>query len=315
MTPTSTSRNTTLSSTDLSHLSLALGSGAARGLAHIGVLKALDKAGVQVNAISGCSIGAVIGGFYAAGKLAEAEEYYRTMGLNDVIRNFDPVFPSGGLINGRKMINMFRDIVGDIRLGETAIPFYPVATELSTGEMEVLSNCRLWEAIRASISIPGLFKPYLLKKKWYVDGGLTNPVPVDVLKSRHKNSEIVAVNLNLPPAAYRRNWIKPLDVEADSRVFLDRFPAMKAFLKKGGITLPKKEEKPGMLYTLNRTFHIFQYEIAWRSIELNKPDYVITPELPGMLFYDFHKADQAISEGKRVAEAFLNEWRKKNPGH
>ena len=304
-----------MSSTDLLHVSLALGSGAARGLAHIGILKTLDKAGVKVCAISGCSIGAVIGGFYAAGKLTEAEEYYRKMGLNDVIRNVDPVFPTGGLINGRKMINMFRDIVGDVRLGETAIPFYPVATELSTGEMEVLANCRLWEAIRASISIPGLFKPYRLKKKWYVDGGLTNPVPVDVLKSHHKNIETVAVNLNLPPAAYRRNWIKPLDVEADNKAFLNCFPAMKTFLEKRGITLPRKEEKPGMLYTLNRTFHIFQYEIAWRSIELTQPDYIIVPELPDLLFYDFHKADQAISEGKRVAEVFLNEWRKKNPGH
>jgi len=302
-----------LSLTDFPTLSLALGSGAARGLAHIGVLNTLNKAGVKIRAISGCSIGAVIGGFYAAGKLPEAEEYYRNMDRGDVIRNFDPVFPAGGLINGKKMIQMFRDIVGDIRLGETEIPFYPVATELPTGEMEVLQDCRLWEAIRASISIPGLFKPYRLKNKWYVDGGLTNPVPVDVLKPYGKESEIVAVSLNLPPAAYRRNWIKPL--EADDKAFLDRFPAMKSFLKKRGIKLQKKQEKPGMLYTLNRTFHIFQYEIAWRSIELNQPDYVISPELPGMLFYDFHKAEQAISEGARVAEDFLNEWRKKNPDH
>jgi len=299
-----------LSSTDDSPgLSIALGSGAARGLAHIGVLKTLYESGLKIAAISGCSIGAVIGGFYAAGKLSEAEEYYRNMGLNDVIRNFDPVFPSGGLINGKKMIQMFRDIVGEIRLGETAIPFYPVATELSTGEMEVLANCRLWEAIRASISIPGLFKPYRLKKKWYVDGGLTNPVPVDVLKAHSAGARIVAVTLNLPPTAYRRNWIKPLDEETNDKAFLDRFPAMKAFLKKRGVSLPKREEKPGMLYTLNRTFHIFQYEIAWRSIEMNKPDYVIAPELPDLLFYDFHKADQAIAEGKRVTKAFLSELR------
>ncbi|NOY21961.1 MAG: hypothetical protein GXO70_00410 [Acidobacteria bacterium] len=304
-----------MSLTDFPGLSLALGSGAARGLAHIGVLNTLDKAGVKIDAISGCSIGAVIGGFYAAGKLAEAEEYYRNMDRGDVIRNFDPIFPSGGLINGRKIIHSFREIVGDIRLGETNIPFYPVATELTTGETEVLADCRLWEAIRASISIPGLFKPYRLKKKWYVDGGLTNPVPVDVLKSRHGSSQIVAVNLNLPPSAYHRSWIKPLGAEADDKVFLDRFPAMKAFLEKKGIALLPKEEKPGMLYTLNRTFHIFQYEIAWRSIEMTKPDYVITPILPDLLFYDFHKADQAISEGKHAAENFLSEWRKQNPGH
>ena len=308
-------RNITLSSTEFPALAIALGSGAARGLAHIGVLNTLEKAGVNIQAIAGCSIGAVIGGFYAAGKLSEAEEYYRNMGRSDVIRNFDPVFPTGGLINGKKMIHMVRDIVGNIRLGETRIPFYPVATELSTGKMEVLADCHLWQAIRASISIPGLFKPYRLKGKWYVDGGLTNPVPVDVLKPYAEKNKIVAVNLNLPPAAYRRNWIKPLNEEADDKMFLDHFPAMKSFLQKSGITLERKEEKPGMLYTLNRTFHIFQYEISWRSIELNQPDYVISPELPALLFYDFHKADQAISEGKRVAENFLNELRRENPDH
>ncbi len=296
-------------------VAIALGSGAARGLAHIGILNTLERAGVEIAAIAGCSIGALIGGFYVSGKLASAEDYFRNMGINDVIRNFDPAFPIGGLINGKKMVQIFRDIVGDIRLGETRIPFYPVATELFTGETEILEDCRLWEAIRASISIPGLFKPFHLKKKWYVDGGLTNPVPVDVLKTRHPKNRTVAVNLNLPPSAYRRNWIKPPETAVDDTVFLNRFPTMKAFLEKKGINFSKKEEKPGMLYTLNRTFHIFQYEIAWRSIKINQPDYVITPNLPDLLFYDFHKADQAISEGERVAAQFLSEWRRENPNH
>ena len=290
---------------DGTEIVLALGSGAARGLAHIGVLQVLREHHVQIKAVAGCSIGAAIGGFYVTGQLAEAETTYRDMSLNDVIRNFDPVFPSAGLIDGRKMVRTIRSLVGDRLVSETEIPFYPVATELDSGEMQVLDQCPLWEAIRASISIPGLFKPYQLRDKWYVDGGLTNPVPVDVLQERHPGVPVLAVNLNLPPAAYERNW-NPLPEEDEQR-FLDRIPRVRSFLEARGIDLSRKNSTPGMLHILNRTFHIFQYEIAWRSLELNAPDFCITPVLPDMLFYDFHRAEESIAEGRRITEALFNE--------
>jgi len=289
---------------DVSDISLALGSGAARGLAHIGVIQVLQEQGVHVRAVAGCSIGAAIGGFFAAGCLEQAEAVYRKMTLNDVIRNFDPVFPSAGLIDGRKMVRTIRRLVGDRLVSETDIPFYPVATHLDSGEMHILENVPLWEAIRASISIPGLFKPYQLCGKWYVDGGLTNPLPVDVLKSRHPDLPVLAVNLNLPPSDYQRNW-NPEPEDEEER-FLDRLPRVRDFLESRGIDWKRRNSAPGMLHILNRTFHIFQYEIAWRSLELNRPEGSITPLLPDMLFYDFHRAEEAILEGRRVTEAFLN---------
>lgn len=292
-----------MSLADHSEITLALGSGAARGLAHIGVIQVLKEKNIAIRAVAGCSIGAAIGGFFVAGCLEKAESLYRDMSLNDVIRNFDPVFPAAGLIDGRKMVRTIREILGDRKLTDTDIPFYPVATVLDTGEMAVLSDVPLWQAIRASISIPGLFKPYDLNGTWYVDGGLTNPLPVDVLKQHHPELPVLAVNLNLAPADYKRNW-NP-DPDTDNQRFLDRLPRVRSFLEARGVEMKPRNSVPGMIHILNRTFHIFQYEIAWRSLEINRPEFCITPALPDMLFYDFHRAAEAIAEGRRMTEALF----------
>jgi len=288
---------------DESSIQLALGSGAARGLAHIGALRQLEKNNISISAVSGCSIGAMIGGFYACGKLDEAENYFRKMKINNVIFNFDPAFSTSGLINGNRISGIIKDIVGDIHLSETKIPFFSVATELTTGESITLKDCKLWEAIRASISIPGLIKPFEIDGKLFIDGGLTNPLPIDVLKKNSK-TKVLAINLNLPPTAYKRAWLK--DKETKESSFFDKLPKLKEYLTEKGIELPKKKNgTPGLLYILNRSFHIFQYEIAWRTIELNKPDYLVTPDLPDILFYDFHKSQKAIEEGKRIIKELM----------
>ncbi len=284
--------------------SIALGSGGARGLAHIGILKTLKENGIKIEAISGTSMGAVIGAFFAANKIEEAEEYYRNLKVTDVIFNFDPIFPTSGLINGKKVIQMLRDVLGDIYVFDTEIPFYPVATDLDTGEWVVLQDCKLWEALRASISIPGLFKPFKIKDRYYVDGGITNPVPVNVLKERHTDSKTIAVNLNLKPTDYKRAWIKETDNETG--FLLNKFPRLKNIAKKIGVNgRSKKAKDPNIIHVLNRTFHIVQYELAWRSLEFDKPDYLLTPSLNDVVFIEFHKAEKSISEGERVAKEFI----------
>ncbi len=289
--------------------SIALGSGGARGLAHIGILKTLREEGLQIEAISGTSMGAVIGAFFAADKIDEAEEYYRSIKVTDVIFNFDPIFPTSGLINGKKVMQMLRDVIGDIYVFDTKIPFYPVATDLDSGEPVVLQDCKLWEAIRASISIPGLFKPFKINNRYYVDGGITNPVPVNVLKERHKGTKTIAVNLNLKPTDYKRAWIKETDSETG--FLLNKFPRLKRLARRVGINgRNKKEKDPNILHVLNRTFHIVQYELAWRSLEFDKPDYLLTPNLNDVVFIEFHKADKSISEGERVAKEFIERLKK-----
>lgn len=289
--------------------SIALGSGGARGLAHIGILKTLREEGLQIEAISGTSMGAVIGAFFAADKIEEAEEYYRSIKVTDVIFNFDPIFPTSGLINGKKVMQMLRDVIGDIYVFDTKIPFYPVATDLDSGEPVVLQDCKLWEAIRASISIPGLFRPFKINNRYYVDGGITNPVPVNVLKERHKGTKTIAVNLNLKPTDYKRAWIKETDSETG--FLLTKFPRLKRLARRIGINgRNKKEKDPNILHVLNRTFHIVQYELAWRSLEFDKPDYLLTPNLNDVVFIEFHKADKSISEGERVAKEFIEKLKK-----
>ncbi len=294
-----------MSLTDGDRIALALGSGGARGLAHIGVLRELQAHGIRVGAVAGTSIGSVIGGFFAVGKLDEAEAIYRDMSLNDVIRKFDPVFPSAGLIDGRKMIKIVKDLVEEADVSETEIPFYPVATELDTGRTRVLDTCSLWEAIRASISIPGLFTPFSVNGKWMVDGGLTNPVPVDVLRERHPEMPVLAVNLNLLPQRYDADVEEQEESDDESR-FFDRFPKVKTFLENRGVEWFQKNDRPGLFHVLNKTLHIVQYEIEWRSLDQNPPDYQLSPQLPGMMFYDFHKAEHAIEEGRRVTREWLS---------
>ena len=289
--------------------SVALGSGGARGLAHIGILTTLKKYGLDIKAISGTSMGAVIGAFFAADKIEEAEEYYRGMKVSDVIFNFDPIFPKSGLINGKKVMQMLRDVIGDIYVFDTKIPFYPVATDLDSGEPVVLQDCKLWEAIRASISIPGLFKPFKIKNRYYIDGGITNPVPVDVLKKRHKDTKTIAVNLNLKPTDYKRAWIKETDNETG--FLLSKFPKLQKLAQNIGINVKSKKAKdPNILHVLNRTFHIVQYELAWRSLEFDRPDYLLTPNLNDVVFIEFHKADKSIGEGERVAREFIEKFKK-----
>ncbi len=289
--------------------SIALGSGGARGLAHIGILKTSREEGLQIKAISGTSMGAVIGAFFAADKIEEAEEYYRNMKVTDVIFNFDPIFPTSGLINGKKVMQMLRDVIGDIYVFDTKIPFYPIATDLDSGEPVVLQDCKLWEAIRASISIPGLFRPFKINNRYYVDGGITNPVPVNVLKERHKDTKTIAVNLNLKPTDYKRAWIKETDSETG--FLLNKFPRLKRLARRVGINgKSKKEKDPNILHVLNRTFHIVQYELAWRSLEFDRPDYLLTPNLNDVVFIEFHKADKSISEGERVAKEFIEKLKK-----
>lgn len=288
-----------------SEIVLALGSGAARGLAHIGVLRELEKNNIKIKAVSGCSIGAMIGGFYACGKLDEAEKYFKKLKINNIILKFDPAFSTSGLINGKKITKIIKDIVGDIELSETKIPFYPVATELRTGESIILKDCKLWEAIRASISIPGLITPFQIGDHLFIDGGLTDPVPIGILKELYKE-KVLAINLNLPPSAYKRAWLK--DKKLKDYSLFEKFPKLKEFFNDKGINIPKKKRgTPGLMYILNRSFHIFQYEITRLSIEFTKPDYLLTPNLPDMLFYDFHKSAYAIKEGEKIIKELLSE--------
>lgn len=188
---------------------LVLGSGGARGWAHIGVIRALASAGINIHFISGASIGAFVGAIYAAGELDDLEEFVRALDWKAVVSYFDVVFPSSGLLDGNRVYELLSDHLQDMAIEEADIQFCCVATDLLNGEEVRLQTGPMVDAVRASISIPGVFTPFQKNGQFLGDGGIVNPMPVDVMREMGADV-VIAVNLN--------HTSKPgiLDVDVDS---------------------------------------------------------------------------------------------------
>ena len=180
------------------NISLVLGSGGARGLAHIGVIRVLEEEGYKIKSIAGCSVGALIGGIYAAGKLDDYEQWVRNVTKFDMVNMMDIAWEGGGLVRGDKIINKMIKLVGDRQIEDLPIHFTAVATELESGREVWLNEGPLFDAIRSSCSLPLFFKPAKYKETMLVDGGVVNPVPIAPVFDDHPNLTI-AVNLGGKP--------------------------------------------------------------------------------------------------------------------
>ncbi len=179
-------------------VSLVLGSGGARGLAHIGVIAEIEERGWEVSSIAGCSIGALIGGIYAAGKLDAYTEWVSEISSLDIVTLLDLAWQSDGLIKGDKIINKLVDLVGDQDIEDLPIPFTAVATDITNGAEVWMSSGRLFDAIRASISLPLFFTPFEHRDAKLIDGGCLNPVPI-APTWRDETDLTIAVNLGGDP--------------------------------------------------------------------------------------------------------------------
>jgi len=176
-------------------IGIALGSGSARGLAHIGVIRALEEAGINIDYVAGTSIGALIGSVYASGKLEDLEMVYLGFDWKKIAHFFDVVFPKSGLIDGRKVVDFVREYVHTETIEHLPLPFQAVATDIGTGEEVSLDQGDVIEAVRASISVPGIFTPVCRDGRVLVDRGLVNPVPVSTARSMGAKL-VFAVDLN-----------------------------------------------------------------------------------------------------------------------
>jgi NTE family protein len=216
-------------------IALVLGSGGARGYAHIGVIEELEARGYEIACIAGCSMGAVVGGIYAAGKLNEYREWTQSLDYLDVLRLLDVSFRLGA-IRGEKVFGKIREIVGEINIEELPIPFTAVATDLTNQQEIWFQEGCLHQAMRASAAIPSLFTPVVQGKRMLVDGGLLNPLPIVPVVSAHCDL-IVAVNLN---SAHQQHYELPI---------IERAPALKGrfdlLMSSLGSRLPSFKRKPG----------------------------------------------------------------------
>ncbi len=259
---------------------LALGSGAARGIAHIGVIKALREADIPIDMVAGTSIGSIVGACYAAdAQISVLEEIAVTSNLRKLTGLLDPKFAfiRSGILHGGRVENFLKSIIGDIDFKDMAIPFSAVATDIKTGNDVIINRGSLIKAVRASISIPGVFVPVNYDGRYLVDGGTTNPVPADVARFMGATF-VIAVNVLNDPK--KRKHL--------------------------GLTGDKKSSKPpSMFNTLIQSIYIMEYGITRTSIL--KADIIIEPDVSNIEAYEFYRGTEAIEAGYKAAAAVIPE--------
>ena len=290
-------------------LGLALGSGGARGWAHIGVIKALDKAEIPISYIAGSSIGAFVGGVCAAGEINALEAFVRELDWKIMLSYFDLVFPKQGLLDGNKIYDLLTEHIKNLKIEEAQIPFCCVATNLISGQEVRLRSGLMADAIRASISMPGVFTPFRKNEMYLGDGGIVNPVPVNVV--REMGADIVlAVNLN-------HNYLAEAIVNSDLEEILleEKIPETKVELEivtairaqyniltekfKSKLDQWSSQEDPqiNIFDILGTTINIMEQKVTRLNLEIDVPEMLLEPDLSKFGIFDFHQADLIIEEG------------------
>jgi len=264
-------------------IGLALSGGAARGLAHVGVLEVFQKEGIPIDMIAGTSSGAVMGAVYASGQdTSKMIENALEAGWKRMAPLIDPSFPKTGFIKGKKIKNLLSGYIGgNIRFSDLKIPFACVATDIYSGEEVVINSGSVLEALRASISIPGIFMVVKREGRYLVDGGLTTPVPVNVVKQMGADF-VIAVNVN---------------------------PDVSNRMGKGSQERAKANKEPNIFQVMMQSIYITTYSLARTS--LGDADIVIEPDLANIGAGDFNKAGELITRGQQAAQKAIPEIKRK----
>ncbi len=295
------------------NIGLALGSGSARGLAHIGVIRALEEAGVKVDCVAGTSIGALIGAVYASGKLKDLEKNYLHFDWKKIAYFFDIVFPKSGLIDGNKVADFVREHIQTGMIEYLPIPFQAVATDIRTGEEIHMDRGDVIEAVRASISTPGIFTPIRRNGRVVVDGGLINPVPVSVVRSMGAKF-IIAVDLNHDIVAGKAPKIRSHSSKQNSFTqTLSRIGGTKYLAAFEHINLAlqsienpaldqiqawlAEESMPNIFEVLLSSINIMETQITRTRLHMETPNLLIQPPLGDIRFLEFNRAEEIINIG------------------
>ena len=251
-------------------IGLALGSGAARGLAHLGVIKVLEDNSIPIDAIVGCSAGALVGGSYACGtSVREMTDRALSVRQPDIIRYLDLGLAGRyGLLRGNNVTRLIKDLTNECSFIETKLPFIAVATNIKSGEEMAFEAGDVWSAIRASISIPGIFAPHKIDGEYYVDGAVSNPLPSDYL---------TAIGIDI---------IIGVDVVPD-------------------VAKTRVEGAPNLITVLLNSFDIFQERLV--KMVVHHSDVRIRPSIEGIQAHEFYRAEEIIDRGMKAAMEKLDE--------
>ena len=294
-------------------IGLALGGGAARGFAHIGIARTLVEHGIVPNIVVGTSIGAVVGGAYAAGHLDTLEEWARRLQPRNILGYLDIRLNGSGLIGGDKLAMQLEAALGHTLIEDLPLKFATVATEVRTGHEIWLTHGRIVDAMRASYALPGIFAPVLVGDRWLVDGALVNPVPVSA--ARAFGAEIV-IAANLSSDVFNHSttiYAHGPSAEVKAAVAADPVIEFAAPPKRGFGRLFSAERtvkreffggggRPGISTVMVDAFNIMQDRITRARLAGDPPDLLISPRVGQIGWFDFHRADDLIRHGARAAE-------------
>jgi len=293
---------------------LVLGAGAARGWAHIGVLKALAAEGIRPDIICGCSIGALVAASSATGHLDTLEKRVHEMTVSRVIGYFDISLRGGGIIEGRWILDFFRESIEDIDIANATPAFGAVATDLASGRETWLTSGSMIDAVRASVAIPGLLTPILIRGRWHVDGALVNPLPVSLCRALGADL-IIAVSLNgnlmaRPKPVAVTPALTAAPGELDVAEVTDS--SWKRWLGYGrstdaGATQhgPPADNRPGYLEVVSQTFFIVQDFVSRIRLAADPVDVLIAPDVGQLGWLEFHRAAEAIEAGEAAVASSL----------
>jgi len=293
---------------------LALGGGGARGWAHLGVLRALAENNIRITAYAGTSIGALVGGFAAAGKIRELEKVLEELDLKQVIYLFaEKKLPKSGLVDGRKIVELIRKHVGHPDIQHLPVTYCAVATDIENGEEMVFDKGDLVTAIRASIAIPGVFSPVNDNGRYLLDGGLVNPLPVSVLRDRGIK-RIIAVNLHgeSPPPISRQPIALPVKSSRRKNEAVEDQSMASVWLEKQkekiGQTAHdtiqhwlKKSAGPNLFTILGNTVDIVSIRLTAISLQQYPPDLLIEPKVGSLGHMEFYRVEEGIAAGYEAA--------------
>ena len=296
-------------------IGLALGSGAARGFAHIGVLEALEEEGIRPDIVAGCSIGAFVGAAHLKGRLDKLSEWAEALTWRDVVRLLDISLSGGGLFAGELIERLMTELGIDGDIEDFDRPFAAIATDYVTGREEWLREGAVGKAVRASISLPGILAPVELDGDWYVDGGLVNPVPVSACRALGANF-IIAVNLNGDLVGRRRAPQRPDRNDAWHEELVEQAIAVLPAAWRQGASqavrdfLAAEPPKPAYFDVLANSINIMQDRITRSRLAGEPPHVMIAPRLAALGPFDFDQARLAIEEGRERTREALPEIRR-----
>ena len=295
---------------------LVLGSGASRGWAHIGVIRALEEAHISIDYIAGCSVGAYVGAIYASGNLGSLETFLMEMDGKNIFSYFDVVFPKSGLLNGSKRVQELFSMHTDAEtFSDLYIPVIMVATDLERGKKVILKSGSILDALRATMSYPGLFEPVRIGGRWLVDGGIVDPVPVGMARAMGADV-VIAVDLNSRIVSRSKRGRAAVNADDSKQIASKTSPAevgsrnemvkkMTDFYENIEHSLRQKTNgllhrdmaPPDIIETVMTSVGIMQERITRTNLAVEQPDILIQPRLGELKMMNFDQVEHTIKEG------------------